>query len=311
MSLSGNGVQLEALLRMTISFIIKQVLFWLGYRIDQFLPKRLCVAMRNRCVPWGKPILDVVELHIADHCNLNCMGCLHFTPLAEKWCANPVEIGRDLLALRTKFKYIRHVTLLGGEPLLHLDYEKIVAEVSRVSPESLITIVTNGVLLKRDAFDRFLEVCKRFSVRVKWTIYPPMRSYKEEVIARFRNAGVCLFTVEVGDFYVKMNPNGGNPKSALRFCRKTTYCPYLRDGRIYTCAQAFHIKDYIRLYEKEAGKKSEMVTSKGLDVYDETICGWSVLKYLMTPCETCRFCADSFRYIPWSQSNKHFEEWVR
>lgn len=292
-------------------FMLKQVLFWVGYRVDQWLPKRLCVAMRNRCVPWGKPILDVVELHIADHCNLNCAGCLHFTPLAEKWCASPEAVERDLAALRRKFRYIRHVTLLGGEPLLNPDYEKIVEVVSRVSPESLITVVTNGVLLKGEELDRFLDVCKRFLVRVKWTIYPPMRSRVAELAARFKESGVRLFTVEVGDFYVKMNPKGGDPKSAMRFCRKTTYCPYLRDGRIYTCAQAFHIKDYMQLYEKETGKKSGMVSSRGLDVYDESNDGWSVLEYLMTPCGTCRFCADSFRYIPWTQSARHFEEWVR
>ena len=296
---------------MTILFRIKQALFWLGYRIDQWLPMRLCVAMRNRCVPWGKPVLDVVEFHLADHCNLNCAGCLHFTPLAEKWCVRPETVERDLAALRSKFRYIRHVTLLGGEPLLNPDYEKIVEVVHRVSPESLITIVTNGVSLKGEALERFLEVCKRFSVRVKWTIYPPLRNRKSELIARFKQAGIRVFTIEAGDFYVKMKPEGGNPKSALRFCRKTTYCPYLREGRIYTCAQAFHIKDYIQLYEKETGQKSEMRVSKGLDVCDETKDGWSILNYLMTPCETCRFCADSVRSIMWSQSAKHFEEWVR
>ena len=296
---------------MTILFRFKQALFWLGYRFDQWLPKRLCVAMRNRCAPWGSPILDVVELHIADHCNLNCAGCLHFTPIAEKWCASPEEVERDLLALRRKFRYIRHVTLLGGEPLLNPDYEKIVEVVNRVSPESLITIVTNGVLLKGDTLDRFLDVCKRFSLRVKWTVYPPMRSRQQDLVARFKAAGVRLFTVEVSDFYVKMNPQGCDPEAALRFCRKTTYCPYLRNGRIYTCAQAFHIKDYIGLCEKETGKKSVMLASKGLDAYDESIDGWSILKYLMTPCETCRFCADSFRYIKWSKSAKRIDDWIR
>lgn len=294
-----------------IIFSLKQLLFWIGYRVDQWLPLRLCVAMRNRCAPWRSPILDVVELHIADRCNLNCAGCLHFTPLAEEWIADPGEIGRDLAALRSKFRYIRHVTLLGGEPLLHPDYEKVVAAVAKASPESLITIVTNGILLKGDALDRFIGVCKRYSVRVKWTIYPPMRNRREELTARFRKEGVRLFTVEVGDFYVKMRPEGGNPKAALRFCRKTTYCPYLRNGRIYTCAQAYHIKDYIKLYEKETGQISKMTASAGLDVHDEVNDGWSILKYLMTPCETCRFCADSFRYITWSNKKSVALDWVR
>lgn len=294
---------------MTIVFKLKQLLFWIGYRLDQFLPMRLCVAMRNRCKPWDSPILDVVEIHIVDHCNLNCTGCLHFTPLAEKWFADVEQVERDLAALRQKFRYIRHVTLLGGEPLLHPEYEKIVAAAKKASPESLITIVTNGVSLRGEALDRFLSCCREYGVRVKWTVYPPFRNRRNELVAAFRAAGVRLFTVEVDDFYVKMNPTGGNARKAMRFCRKTTYCPYLRDGRIYTCAQAYHIKAYIKLYENETGEKSEMASSRGLDVHVDGIDGWRILKYLMTPCETCRFCADKARFIRWTKGCKNAREW--
>lgn len=294
---------------MGVVFRIKQLLFWIGYRIDQFLPMRLCLAMRNRCMPWGKPTLDVVEIHIADHCNLNCTGCLHFSPIAEKWFADVDRIADDLAALRAKFRHIRHVTLLGGEPLLHPEYEKIVAAVGKASPDSLITIVTNGVTLKGDALDRFLAVCREHGVRVKWTVYPPLANRRKELVAAFRSAGVRMFTVEVGDFYVKMNPKGGDARKAMRFCRKTTYCPYLRDGRLYTCAQAFHIRDYIRLCEKETGAKGEMVASRGLDVHADGIDGWDILEYLMTPCETCRFCADKARFIAWSKGRMDAKEW--
>ena len=296
---------------MNVAFKLKQLLFWVGYRMDQRLPLRLCVALRNRCMPWGGPILDVVEIHIVDHCNLNCTGCLHFSPLAKKWFADAGRIERDLLALRRKFRYIRHVTLLGGEPLLHPEYERIVERVKRASPESLITIVTNGVALKGDSLDRFLDVCKKHGVRVKWTVYPPLRNRRDELVAAFRSAGVPMFTVEVGehDFYVKMRPCGGDAAKSMRLCRKMTYCPYLRDGRLYTCAQAYHIKDYIKLYETETGNQGKMTASAGLDVHDEANDGWTILKYLMTPCETCRFCADRVRGIPWTQGFRSVRDW--
>ena len=294
---------------MNILFRIKQILFWVGYRIDQYLPMRLCLALRNRCLPWGRPILDVVEVHVVDHCNLNCTGCLHFTPFAVKWFADVNRISDDLTALRKKFCKIRHITLLGGEPLLHPEYEKIVAAVKKVSPESLITIVTNGIVLKAGVLDRFLAVCHQYDVRVKWTVYPPLMNRRNELITAFRSAGVKFFTAEVDDFYVKMNPSGGDGKKAMRFCRKTTYCPYLRDGRIYTCAQAFHIKDYIIAYEKMTGLESKMVASNGLDVYDETIDGWRILQYLMTPCKTCCFCADKVRFIVWEKGGMSVRDW--
>ena len=270
---------------------------------------RLRVAMRNRCVPWSKPILDVVEIHVVDHCNLNCTGCLHFTPFARKWFADPERIGRDVAALRSHFRFIRHVTLLGGEPLLHPDYEKAVLAVKSASPESLITIVTNGANLKGEILDEFVGMCKRHGIRVKWTVYPPFRDSKKEIMEAFESAGVNFFIVVVGDFYVMMNPVGGDARKAMRFCRKTTYCPYLRDGRLYTCAQAFHIRDYIGAYERATGTKTVMQQAAGLDVYDGVLSGWKILNYLMTPCETCRFCSDRPRFITWSQGCRDVKEW--
>ena len=291
-------------------FRIKQLLFWIGYRLDQWLPLRLCVAARNRFLPWCKPVLDVVELHIADHCNLNCTGCLHFTPLASKWFAKADDVAHDLAALRGKFRYIRHVTLLGGEPLLNADYPAIVAAVKNVSPESLITLVTNGIMFNGKAFEKFLLVCKEFGVRVKWTVYPPLAKRREEIVRAFKSAGVPMFTVDVDDFYVKMRPAGGNAKSAFRFCRKTTYCPYLRDGRIYACAQAYHIRDYISAYERDIGDNTEMCADAGLNVHDQKLDGWRIAEYLMTPCGTCRFCSDKPRFIPWSNGAKNAKEWI-
>ena len=96
---------------------------------------------------------------------------------------------------------------------------------------------------------------------------------------------------------------------SMRLCRKMTYCPYLRDGRLYTCAQAYHIKDYIKLYETETGNQGKMTASAGLDVHDEANDGWTILRYLMTPCETCRFCADRVRGIPWTQGFRSVRDW--
>ena len=28
-------------------------------------------------------MLEKIDIHLTDHCNLNCKGCTHFSPLAE------------------------------------------------------------------------------------------------------------------------------------------------------------------------------------------------------------------------------------
>ena len=31
---------------------------------------------------WKSPL--VIEIHLTDHCNLNCIGCSHYSPLAPE-----------------------------------------------------------------------------------------------------------------------------------------------------------------------------------------------------------------------------------
>ena len=68
---------------------------------------------------YAAPYLDV---HVCDHCNLRCAGCLHFAPLAEQRFLDLDEYARDLeqlAAVRGIAGYFDTIVLMGGEPLLH------------------------------------------------------------------------------------------------------------------------------------------------------------------------------------------------
>ena len=61
------------------------------------------------------------ELHIADHCNLKCKGCIHFSPLAEEKFLDTDIFQRDCqrIAELTDNNRLGKIRLMGGEPLLH------------------------------------------------------------------------------------------------------------------------------------------------------------------------------------------------
>ena len=63
---------------------LKSILLGWIYRVVVLLPPRLAIWVVNRSWPWGRPVLDYVEFHLTDHCNLNCAGCTHFAPYADK-----------------------------------------------------------------------------------------------------------------------------------------------------------------------------------------------------------------------------------
>lgn len=65
-----------------------------------------------------RPLIHL-DVHVTDHCNLNCKGCTHFAPLVEQEVfKDPDQVGKDLRELAKKF-VIKKIHLLGGEPLLH------------------------------------------------------------------------------------------------------------------------------------------------------------------------------------------------
>jgi hypothetical protein len=89
-----------------------------------------------------------IEVNLTEHCNLACVACDHASPLLPKKLADPDVIAADLGALAPVL-HVDEVRLVGGEPLLHPELERIVALVRASGVSQQICLVSNGVLLDR------------------------------------------------------------------------------------------------------------------------------------------------------------------
>lgn len=96
---------------------------------------------------WGECILPRMDMHLSDKCNLNCVGCTHFSPLFEEvGCEYDVCMNNIDLVLE-KFTGIARLNLLGGEPLLNKDLNRIISGIRHKLPQTTISFFTNGLLL--------------------------------------------------------------------------------------------------------------------------------------------------------------------
>ncbi|HEY1467019.1 MAG TPA: adenosyl-hopene transferase HpnH, partial [Acidimicrobiales bacterium] len=91
----------------------------------------------------------IVEIEPLFACNLSCPGCGKIQ--------HPTDILRKRLSLEDILEAVREsgtpmVSIAGGEPLLHPDMERIVAELIR--RKIYVYLCTNGVLLRR-RLDRY------------------------------------------------------------------------------------------------------------------------------------------------------------
>jgi len=88
-----------------------------------------------------------LEIHVVDHCNLDCMGCSHESPLMPRRCEDPAVLRRGLGALWQCYR-APLLKLLGGEPLLHPAIDEIIS-VAKCTTQARLRLVTNGTLLQR------------------------------------------------------------------------------------------------------------------------------------------------------------------
>ena len=285
---------------------LKSILLGWIYRVVVLLPPRLAIWVVNRSWPWGRPVLDYVEFHLTDHCNLNCAGCTHFAPYADKRFADIKQVERDLSRLKAIFSNIRHIRIMGGEPLLHDDAAACVHLVRELFPRSKIRLVTNGLLLLDRANQRVASVLaslRESRVGLDWTLYPPLEKRRGEIERLCTESGVDLRISENSAFLARMKPQGdASAADSFRWCRKLAYCPILDNGRIYLCAQAH----YIGYYNRAAG--TSVASDEGIDIY--TASAREILLYLMRPSPACAYCDAGMRHFEWKNEVRP-EDWWR
>lgn len=285
---------------------LKSIILGWMYKFAVVLPPRLGIWLVNRSLPAKRPVLDYVEFHLVDHCNLNCAGCSHYAPYADRRFADVKTLQRDLCRLKELFSGIRHIRIMGGEPLLHDDVTEFVRIARDVFPASKIRVVTNGLkLLEKNSpkIQKFLECLKKHGVGVDWTCYPPVEGRRSEICALCREAGVDLRITDSNVFWARIRANGdADPAKSFRWCRRQMYCPFLDDGRLYLCAQA-HFADY---YNRAAG--TSLPKDAGIDIHKAT--AREILLYLMRPSKACSCCDAGARYFTWKKDLAP-EDWLR
>lgn len=88
-----------------------------------------------------------VGYHLADHCNLNCAGCNHFSPLTKEKYADLTLLEKNIQRLMEVLD-ISEFNFVGGEPLLHPDVISAI-KIVRKYYDGILNITTNGILLKK------------------------------------------------------------------------------------------------------------------------------------------------------------------
>ena len=91
---------------------------------------------------------SMLDVHLANRCNLNCDGCNHWSNYGFK----------EVFSRNTLYEWAEpwskivkpeRVNLLGGEPFLNKECDKIVKDYRKLFPDSILKLFTNGFIMSK------------------------------------------------------------------------------------------------------------------------------------------------------------------
>lgn len=252
------------------------------------------------------------EVHITDHCNLNCRGCYHFSPLCDEDYLDVREFERDMERMEYLCKeQVSSIILLGGEPLLHPDVTAFFCVSRKLFSAARIELLTNGILLRKMQ-DSFWESCVENNITLCCTKYPVYVDY-DWIEEKARQYGLKVFyhnDIGAGEKMLIKYPfditGSQDIEWNYKHCTRSNKCITLKHGKLYTCPMAAHAhlaKDYFKL---DMGLSEKDF----IDIYRAESMD-DLVEFLIHPIPFCRYCNLQVKpeQLKWKRSEKKLEEW--
>jgi len=257
-----------------------------------------------------------VEIHLAEHCNLNCAGCDHFSPIAKEEFVNIKSFEKDLSRLsELTDKNVNHIKLMGGEPLLNPDVIQFVDLTRKYFNKiTRIIMVTNGILLSKQPPEFWkcaqrnglvigishypikLDITKIQELSVQYSVpvgYEMRLDYFRELLPQFRMYKKNFDLAGKGDIMENFN-----------LCNHSNNCLTLKNGRLYTCTNVAHSEHFFNKfgYLKKCAKDS--INIHKANSAEELV------NFVSSPIPFCRFCGKIERHLEFKQSKGEISEWT-
>jgi Radical SAM superfamily len=194
-----------------------------------------------------------VEMHLAHACTLRCTGCTHY---ADHGLSGVVPFDVGAAWLRGWGARIRplNFSFLGGEPLLNPAVPDFLRLARSLWPDSLLRLVTNGLLL--DRAPRLWDALGDTAATLTVSVHSRADGYRARLLpnlelARARAAELGFRYEErdsVAGWYklyqgagAAMEPfTDADPRASWTAC-VTKHCVTLRDNALWKCPPLAHL----------------------------------------------------------------------
>lgn len=274
----------------------------LGYmNIYRFLDKDYCWNsdfFQGNCVKLeniGKCWLPRLEMHAANHCNLNCKGCSHFSPLFDDILPDYAQCMSDIKRLKGLIEGALDFNLLGGEPLLNPNLSDYVIGIRENLSITAIYVITNGLLIPKLDEDT-LRCFHNNNVIVFVSEYEPTRRIIDKIKMKLEDFQV--------DYIINSNKDKFRKPLTLsehdidmQECPAPT-CVNVGNGKIARCPMILYADKLKTRFGLE-------ITGGGVFDLDDFKDGFDLKNRLMREFPLCRHCVKN--EVVWSQCGREIK----
>ena len=282
----------------------------------KLVPDRMLLLLRDYRAKFklvtGVKRLNMLqfEVHLADHCNLNCKSCNHFSPLAEEKYMEITDFENDCKRLgELTAGKVRFIRFMGGEPLLHNQITQFLETGRAYFPKAELIVVTNGIFLL-EQHESFWKCCHDKNVYIQVSNYPVITdrdaiktlAKKHKVTVDFVGGGKKMLW-----HAMKLDENGQqNVSESFRLCAQSNAFIQLYKGKLFTCPTPAYIQYFNAYFDKNL----QVTENDYVDIYKAKDID-EILDFLCNPIPFCKYCnVKSESNIAWDLSEKDINEWT-
>ena len=261
------------------------------------------------CLYTERTELETMEIHVAEHCNLNCKNCSMFCGLVET-CDFPCyqEFEEGIKQLKNFFPHIKKFRIIGGEPLLNPELDKYICLIRNVYPYTDIRLISNGILVTKMS-DQLIQTIIDNDVTFIVTQYISLKHSIDEINRFLSKTGIRYIVTEAVLEFQKIYNALGDSDIDENFyrCHWKGSCATMYGTKIATCYVPFvihYFSDKFNLAIEETGK---------IDLMEEGLTAQEIIKRMHTPFDMCRYCAPKGNWTEWERlpdkNNTTIQDW--
>lgn len=262
------------------------------------------MTVENILVPYEESSqLFYLEVHASDHCNLNCKGCMHFSPLVkESVFPDFNKLSEDIHQLNKFIKHIDIIRILGGEPLLNPHLERYINLLRSVFPYSNINIVTNGLLIDKMS-DDLCKCIQNNNIHVHISLYPPVIKNKDKIESYLKANNIVYQISESIDTFTSTYQSKPFVDKFFAKDNCEIFCNNLRDGKMSCCPNIMYTK-----YYNDCFGTNYPIEDGLIDIYKIRSCK-ELHQRLNQPAALCSYC-DRRSIFNWEITKRRQTEWL-